>query len=65
MGLCPGGTISYENRNFGGRVGTLGASVNTKNFLAPSDDLSFRVTYTQVGGRGRLAGRAGWGRALG
>ncbi|GAB4821994.1 hypothetical protein N2152v2_009040 [Parachlorella kessleri] len=47
VSLIPGGTIAYENRNFLGKVGQLGVSVNTKNFLAPADDLSFRLSYSQ------------------
>ena len=46
VSLVPGGTITYEHRNLGGRAATMAASVNTKNFLAPSDDLSYRFIYT-------------------
>lgn len=46
VSIVPGGTITYEHRNFGGKVATLAASVNTKNFLAPADDLSYRFMYT-------------------
>jgi outer membrane protein assembly factor BamA len=47
VSLVPGGTITYEHRNLGGRAGTLAASVNTKSFLAPSEDLAYRMVYTQ------------------
>jgi len=46
VSLIPGGTITYEHRNLGGRAATMAASVNTKNFLAPSDDLSYRLMYS-------------------
>lgn len=45
MSLVPGGTITYENRNLGGRAATVAASINTKSFLAPSDDISYRLMY--------------------
>ena len=47
VSLVPGGTITYEHRNLGGRAATMAASINTKNFLAPSEDLSYRVIYSQ------------------
>lgn len=47
VSLVPGGTITYEHRNLGGRAATLAASVNTKNFLAPSEDLAYRLVYSQ------------------
>lgn len=47
VSLAPGGTITYEHRNLGGRAATLAASINTKNFLAPADDLSYRFMYSQ------------------
>ena len=47
VSIVPGGTITYEHRNLGGRAGTLAASVNTKSFLAPSEDLAYRMVYTQ------------------
>ena len=47
VSLIPGGTITYEHRNLGGRAATLAASVNTKNFLAPSEDLAYRLVYSQ------------------
>ncbi|PSC70609.1 chaperonin 60B2 [Micractinium conductrix] len=47
VSLVPGGTITYENRNLFGNAASLGASVTTKNFLSPADDLSFRVQYNQ------------------
>lgn len=53
VSLVPGGTITYENRNLFGNAASVGASVTTKNFLAPADDLSFRVQFNQVR---RLAG---------
>ncbi len=46
--LVPGGTILYENRNLGGKAATFAASINTKNFWSPADDLSFRLMYSQV-----------------
>lgn len=49
VSLVPGGTITYENRNLFGNAASVGASVTTKNFLAPADDLSFRVQFNQVG----------------
>ena len=60
----PGGTITYENRNLFGNAASLAASVNTKNFLQPADDLSFRVQYSQVlqgycGAGGREGGWCG------
>ena len=48
VSYVPGGTITYENRNLFGNAASIGASVTTKNFLAPADDLSFRVQYNQV-----------------
>jgi hypothetical protein len=48
VSLVPGGTITYENRNLFGNAASVAASVNTKNFLQPADDLSFRVQYSQV-----------------
>lgn len=45
VSLVPGGTITYEHRNLGGRAATVAASINTKNFLAPADDLSYRFMY--------------------
>lgn len=45
VSLVPGGTITYENRNLGGRAATVAASINTKSFLAPSDDISYRLMY--------------------
>lgn len=48
VSLVPGGTITYENRNLLGNAASIAASINTKNFLAPADDLSFRVQYSQV-----------------
>ena len=47
VSLIPGGTITYEHRNLGGRAATLAASVNTKNFLSPSEDLAYRLVYSQ------------------
>ena len=47
VSLVPGGTITYEHRNLGGRAATFAASINTKNFLAPSDDLSYRMIFSQ------------------
>ena len=47
VSIVPGGTITYEHRNLGGRAGTLAASVNTKSFLAPSEDMAYRMVYTQ------------------
>lgn len=47
VSLVPGGTITYENRNLLGNAASIAASINTKNFLAPADDLSFRVQYSQ------------------
>ena len=32
------------------QAASVAASINTKNFLQPADDLSFRVQYSQVGG---------------
>ena len=58
-GWCPwspGGTITYENRNLFGNAASVGASVTTKNFLAPADDLSFRVQFNQVGPPGCPSG---------
>ena len=52
MSLVPGGTITYENRNLFGNAASVAASVNTKNFLAPADDLSFRVQFSQASGPG-------------
>jgi hypothetical protein len=49
VSIVPGGTITYENRNLFGNAASVAASINTKNFLAPADDLSFRVQYSQVG----------------
>ena len=46
VSIVPGGTITYEHRNVGGKVATMAASVNTKNFLAPAEDLSYRFIYT-------------------
>lgn len=46
VSLVPGGTITYEHRNVGGKAATMAASINTKNFLAPSDDLSYRFIYS-------------------
>lgn len=46
VSLVPGGTITYEHRNLQGRAATLAASINTKNFLAPSEDLSYRLIYS-------------------
>ena len=47
VSIVPGGTITYEHRNLGGRAGTLAASVNTKNFMQPSEDMAYRMVYTQ------------------
>ena len=47
VSLVPGGTITYEHRNLGGRAATFAASVNTKNFLAPSEDMSYRLIFSQ------------------
>jgi outer membrane protein assembly factor BamA len=47
VSLVPGGTVTYEHRNLLGRAATVAASVNTKNFLAPADDLSYRFVYSQ------------------
>lgn len=58
VSVVPGGTITYENRNLFGNAASVAASINTKNFLAPADDLSFRVQYSQVGGAQQL-GTAG------
>ena len=46
VSIVPGGTITYEHRNLGGRAATFAASVNTKNFMAPSDDMSYRFAYS-------------------
>lgn len=47
VSIAPGGTITYEHRNLGGNAATVAASINTKNFLAPADDLSYRFVYSQ------------------
>jgi len=47
VSIVPGGTITYEHRNLGGRAGTLAASVNTKNFMQPSEDMAYRMVYSQ------------------
>ncbi len=52
----PGGTITYENRNLFGKAASIGASVTTKNFLSPADDLSFRVQYNHVSMEGESDG---------
>ena len=36
VSIAPGGTITYEHRNLGGKAATVAASINTKNFLAPA-----------------------------
>lgn len=59
VSLVPGGTITYENRNLFGNAASVGASVTTKNFLAPADDLSFRVQFNQVGPPGCPSGPHG------
>ncbi len=59
VSLVPGGTITYENRNLFGNAASIGASVTTKNFLAPADDLSFRVQFNQVGPPGCPSGPRG------
>ena len=41
----PGGTITYENRNVGGKAATLAASINTKSFWNPAEDISYRLVY--------------------
>jgi hypothetical protein len=48
VSLVPGGTITYENRNLFGNAASVSASMTTKNFLSPAEDLSFRVQYSQV-----------------
>lgn len=47
VSVVPGGTITYENRNLFRKAATVAASINTKNFLSPSDDLSYRFMYSQ------------------
>lgn len=47
VSLVPGGTITYEHRNLGGKAATVAASINTKNFLSPADDLSYRFVFSQ------------------
>ncbi|KAK2079279.1 hypothetical protein QBZ16_002970 [Prototheca wickerhamii] len=45
VSLMPGGTITYENRNVGGKAATLAASINTKSFWNPAEDISYRLMY--------------------
>lgn len=44
--LTPGGNAYIEHRNLDGEGTSLSASLSTTNFLAPQDDLGFRVEYT-------------------
>ena len=44
--LTPGGSAYIEHRNLDGDGTSLSASLSTTNFLAPQDDLGFRIEYT-------------------
>ena len=40
----PGGSLTFENRNLGGRGNQFSASITSENFLQPNDDVGFKVT---------------------
>ena len=40
---CPGGTLSFENRNLHKKGEQFAASVTSENFLQPNDDVGFKV----------------------
>ena len=41
--VMPGGSLTFENRNLGGRGNQFSATVTTENFLEPGEDLGFKV----------------------
>ena len=45
--LCAGGSLTYENLNMFDTGRQFMASATTSNFLQPSDDLGFQITYKQ------------------
>ena len=45
VSLVPGGALMFEHRNLAKKGRTLTASISTQNFVSPSDDLGFRVSY--------------------
>jgi hypothetical protein len=46
VSLVPGGTVTYENRNLDGKGAMFAASINTKNFVQPTDDLAYRMQFS-------------------
>ena len=47
MSIRPGGSVFLEHRNLEGEGRQLYGSVSTGNFLAPQDDLGFKVEYVR------------------
>ncbi|KAK9809832.1 hypothetical protein WJX72_000025 [[Myrmecia] bisecta] len=45
LSVLPGGSMTFENRNMGGKGRQLAATISTQNFVSPSDDLGFRLDY--------------------
>ena len=47
VSLVPGGSVFFEHRNLDKEGRQLYGSVSTSNFLAPQDDLGFKVEYSR------------------
>ena len=47
VSIKPGGSVFFEHRNLDGEARQLYGSVSTANFLAPQDDLGFKVEYVR------------------
>lgn len=47
VSVKPGGSVFFEHRNLDGEARQLFGSVSTANFLAPQDDLGFKVEYVR------------------
>lgn len=52
VSLTPGGSVFFEHRNLQQEGRQLYGSVSTSNFLAPQDDLGFKVEYVRPYARG-------------
>lgn len=53
--IIPGGSVTYEDRNFCDAGDHMSASLMCSNFLHPTDDLSVRVQYRKPFVFGRAA----------
>lgn len=52
VSYTPGGSVYLEHRNLDGEGRSVSASLSTGNFLAPQDDLGFKLEYARPMARG-------------